>query len=82
MLDSFAPNVVVFVPDGNLGEIVVVEPIAINGGTYAGFLDGRGLMTVEADYVKKCQAFCTELTALCVPSLPQYMWYLKPNPAA
>lgn len=82
MLDSFAPNVVVFVPDGNLGEIVVVEPIAINGGTYAGFLDGRGLMTVEADYVKKCQAFATELTALCVPSLPQYMWYLKPNPAA
>lgn len=79
MLDSFAPDVVVFVPDGNLGEIVVVEPIAIAGGNYANFLDGRGLITVEADYTKKCQSFSTELTALCVPNLPQYMWYLKPN---
>ena len=79
MLDSFAQDVVVFVPDGNLGEIVVVEPIAIAGGNYANFLDGRGLMTVEADYTKKCQSFSTELTALCVPSLPQYMWYIFPN---
>ena len=58
----------VFVPDGDLGEIVVVEPIAIAGGNYASFLDGRGLMTVEADYTKKCQSFSTELTALCVPN--------------
>lgn len=79
ILDSFAQDVVVFVPDGNLGEIVVVEPIAIAGGNYASFLDGRGLMTVEADYNKKCQAFATELTALCVPSLPKYMWYIFPN---
>jgi hypothetical protein len=79
MLDSFAQDVVVFVPDGNLGEIVVVEPIAIAGGNYASFLDGRGLMTVEADYTKKCQSFSTELTALCVPNLPQYMWYIFPN---
>lgn len=79
LLDSFAQDVVVFVPDGNLGEIVVVEPIAIAGGNYASFLDGRGLVTVEADYTKKCQAFGTELTALCVPSLPQYMWYIFPN---
>lgn len=79
MLDSFAQDVVVFVPEGNLGEIVVVEPIAIAGGNYASFLDGRGLMTVEADYTKKCQSFSTELTALCVPNLPQYMWYIFPN---
>lgn len=78
-LDSFAQDVVVFVPDGNLGEIVVVEPIAIAGGNYASFLDGRGLMTVEADYTKKCQSFSTELTALCVPNLPQYMYYIYPN---
>lgn len=78
-LDSFAQDVVVFVPDGDLGEIVVVEPIAIAGGNYASFLDGRGLMTVEADYTKKCQSFSTELTALCVPNLPQYMYYLYPN---
>lgn len=77
-LDSFAQDVIVFVPDGSLGEIIVVEPIAIAGGNYASFLDGRGLMTVEADYTKKCQSFSTELTALCVPSLPQYFRYLYP----
>lgn len=78
-VDAFAADVVVFVPDGNLGEIVTVEPIAIAGGTYAKFLDGRGLMTVEADFVKKVQSFNSELTSLAVPSLPQYFWYLKPN---
>jgi hypothetical protein len=77
--DSFAADVVVFVPDGNLGEIITVEPIAIAGGTYAKFLGGRGLMTVEADYTKKVQKFGTEMTSLAVPSLPQYFFYLKPN---
>lgn len=79
LVDSFASDVVVFVPDGNLGEIITVEPIAIAGGTYAKFLNGRGLMTVEADYAKKVQSFNTEMTSLAVPSLPQYFWYLKPN---
>lgn len=77
--DSFAADVFVFVPDGSLGEILTVEPIAIAGGNYATFLDGRGLLTVGADYVKKCQSFNTELTSLVVPNLPQYMWYLYPN---
>ena len=79
LVDSFASDVVVFVPEGNLGEIITVEPIAIAGGTYAKFLNGRGLMTVEADYAKKVQSFNTEMTSLAVPSLPQYFWYLKPN---
>lgn len=77
LMDSFASDVVVFVPDGSLGEILTVEPIAIEGGTYATFLNGRGLLTVGADYVKKCQSFNTELTSLVVPSLPQYMWYTQ-----
>lgn len=76
--DSFASDVVVFVPDGNLGEIITVEPIAIAGGTYAKFLNGRGLMTVEADYTKKVQKFGTEMTSLAVPSLPQYFYYINP----
>lgn len=77
--DSFASDVIVFVPDGSLGEIITVEPIAIAGGTYAKFLDGRGLLTIGADYVKKVQSYNSELTSLAVPSLPQYFWYLKPN---
>jgi hypothetical protein len=79
IVDSFAADVIVFVPDGNLGEIITVEPIAIAGGTYAKFLNGRGLMTVEADYEKKIQKFGTEMTSLAVPSLPQHFYYLKPN---
>lgn len=76
--DSFASDVMVFVPDGNLGEIITVEPIAIAGGTYAKFLNGRGLMTVEADFMKKVQKFGTEMTSLVVPSLPQYFYYINP----
>lgn len=78
LIDAFASDVVVFVPDGNLGEIVTVEPIAIAGGTYANFLDGRGLATIGADFVKKVQSFNTEMTSLAVPSLPQHFYYLKP----
>lgn len=79
IVDAFAADVVVFVPDGNLGEIITVEPIAIAGGTYANFLDGRGLATIGADYEKKVQSFNTEMTSLAVPSLPQHFYYLKPN---
>jgi hypothetical protein len=78
MVDSFATDVLVFVPDGSLGEIVTVEPIAIAGGTYANFLDGRGLVTIDADYRRKIQAYNSELTSLAVPSLAHYFFYLKP----
>jgi hypothetical protein len=79
MIEAFEANVVVFVPDGNLGEIITVEPIAIEGGTYATFYGGRLLMTVDVDAKYKCQSFNTEMTSLAVPNKPQYMWYLKPN---
>lgn len=81
MVDSFASDVVVFVPDGSLGEIVTVEPIAISGGTYANFLDGRGLVTIDADYRRKIQAYNSELTSLVVPTLAHYFFYLKPTAA-
>lgn len=82
LVDAFAADVVVFVPDGSLGEILTVEPIAISGGTYARFLGDRGLLTVGADYEKKIQSFNTEMTSLVVPSLPQYFYYLYTNPTA
>lgn len=77
-VDSFAADVIVFVPDGNLGEIITVEPIAIAGGTYANFLNGRGLVTIQADYQKKVQSYNTEMTSLVVPSIAQHFYYLKP----
>lgn len=76
---SFEQDVVVFVPDGQIGTVKTVEPIAINGGNYATFYGGKLLLTIGADFVYKCQSFNTEMTSLVVPSVPQYFWYLYPN---
>ena len=78
MMDAFEANVLVFVPNGEIGEILTVEPIAIEGGTYATFYGGRLLMTVDVDAKYKCQSFNTELTSLVVMNRAQEMFYLKP----
>ena len=78
---AFDENVLVFVPDGSLGEILTVEPISM-GGSYGTFYGGRLLLTVDVDYSKKCQSFETEMTSLVVPDKPQYMWYIHPYAAA
>lgn len=78
---AFEGDVVVLVPDGNIGKVLTVEPIALDQGTYGSFYDGRLLLTVGYDPVKKCQSFNTEMTSLVVPEVPQYMWYLNPNNA-
>jgi len=77
--NAFEKNVFVFVPDGNIGVVKTVEPIAIEGGQYGSFYGGKLLLTVGVDYVKKCQSFNTEMTSLVIPEVPQYMWYLFPN---
>ena len=76
---AFEQNVVVFVPDGEIGTVKTVEPIAIAGGNYASFYGGKLLLIIGADFVYKCQSFNTEMTSLVVPNVPQYMWYLYPN---
>lgn len=76
---AFEQNVVVFVPDGQIGTVKTVEPIAIAGGNYASFYGGKLLLTIGADFVYKCQSFNTEMTTLVIPNVPQYMWYLYPN---
>lgn len=79
---GFESNVIVLVPDGSLGEVLTVEPIAVGDGTYGGFYGGRLLLTVGYEPVKKCQSFNTEMTSLVVPDKPQYMWYLHPYSAS
>lgn len=74
---AFEDNVLVFVPDGSLGEVLTVEPISV-GGTVGSFYGGRLLVTVGVDYVKKCQSYNTEMTSLVVPDKPQYMYYIHP----
>lgn len=78
---SFESDVLVFVPDGNIGEVLTVMPITYESpvATYGRFYDGRLLLTVEADAVLKCQGFYTEMTSLVVPESPQEMFYIYPN---
>lgn len=78
-VDAFDKDVWVFVPDGEIGVVKTVEPIAIEGGQYGSFYGGKLLLTVGVDYVKKCQSYNTEMTSLVIPTVPQYMWYLFPN---
>ena len=78
-INAFEKNVFVFVPDGEIGTVKTVEPIAIEGGNYGSFYGGKLLLTVGVDFVKKCQSYNTEMTSLVIPSVPQYMWYLYPN---
>lgn len=76
--DSFNTNVVALIPDGNIGEILTVEPILLEGGEYA-FAYGRKLaITIDKDYAKKCLSYNSEMTSLVVPNVPQYMWYIYP----
>lgn len=77
---AFEENVLVFVPDGSLGQILAVEPISV-GGVQGSFYGGRLQLTVDNDYLKKCQGFYTEMTVLAVPDKPQYMWYIHPYSA-
>ena len=78
-VNSFEKDVWVFVPDGEIGVVKTVEPIAIEGGNYGSFYGGKLLLTVGVDFVKKCQSYNTEMTSLVIPTVPQYFWYLYPN---
>lgn len=76
--NSFATDVVVLVPDGNIGTIKTVEPMLLEGGKYAFGFGGKLAFTIGQDFVKKCQSYGGEMTSLCTPDKPRVMWYLKP----
>ena len=79
-INAFNSDVVVFVPDGNVGTILSVMPITFQSpsATYGRFYDGRLLLTVDGDAVEKCQGYYTEMTVLAVPTSPQYLFYFFP----
>lgn len=79
--DSFESDVVVYVPDGNIGEILTVEPILLEGGEYAYYYGRKLAITIGKDYVKKCLSYNSEMTSLVVPDKPQLMFYLFPYSA-
>lgn len=75
---SFASNVWVLVPDGSLGTIKAVEPIAVPdpAARLAWYDGGRTIMKQWYNTQTNTQYIETELTALVVPNKPQYMFYL------
>lgn len=77
-VDSFPDNVFALVPDGQLGEFLTVEPIALNGANNTTFFDGRLMLTVDVDPIKKVQTFASEMTTLAVPNRIMSMYYLHP----
>lgn len=80
-MNAFEPDVIVFVPDGNIGEVLTVMPLAVqdNSALISTFYSGKLMLTVARDAVTKCQGFYTEMTSLAVPSVPQHFYYLFPN---
>lgn len=74
---SFDPNVVVLVPDGNIGTIVPLVPIPLGEPDhFATFFGGRGKVSQEWMERKTIEYIEYELTATPVLSLPQYMFYI------
>lgn len=75
---SFKENVWVLVPDGSLGSIKAVEPIAVPdpAARLAWYDGGRTILKQFYDTRTNTQYIESELTALVVPNKPQYMLYL------
>jgi len=75
---SFQENVWVLVPDGKLGTIKAVEPIAVPdpAARFAWYDGGRTILKQWYDTRTNTQYIESELTALVVPDKPQYMTYL------
>lgn len=73
---SFSDENVVLVPDGNIGEILTVEPMLFEGGRYAFAFGRKAAFTIGTDYVKKCQSYSGEMTSVVAPDKPRLMFYL------
>lgn len=73
---SFSDANVALVPDGNIGEILTVEPLLFEGGRYAYAFGRKAAFTIGTDYVKKCQSYGGEMTSVVAPDKPRLMFYL------
>ena len=75
---TFEPDVWVLVPDGKLGTIKAVEPIAVPdpAARLAWYDGGRTILKQWYDTRTNTQYIESELTALVVPDRPQYMLYM------
>ena len=77
-LRAFNPNVYLARPAGNIGLIKNVVPLRPDGSAISALMfNNRGIIEYRYDAKHKVQDWCSELTALAVPTRPKDMFYLK-----
>lgn len=78
-LRSFNEGVLVYVPDGDLGDVQFGRPVAMETpGARIGFYDGgRTLIRQVFDDEHMTQTVKSEVTALVVPNKTRWFYYLK-----
>ena len=77
-LRAFNPNVYLARPAGEIGIIKNVAPLRPDGSAISTLILGNhGIIEYRYDEKHKVQDWCSELTALAVPTRPRDMFYLK-----
>ena len=76
-IDNFDPKNVVFLPTGRVGDIQGVKPLSIGyePDHVAYYDEGRLLLTQRANPKTHSVYIEGEFAQLCVPSVPQWMFY-------
>lgn len=77
-LDSFNEGVLVYVPDGAIGDAQFGRPIAMEtpGARIALFDGGRTMLRSVFEDKTMTQVIGSEVTGLCVPNKTRWMYYL------
>lgn len=75
-IDSFAPKNVAYIPQGTIGTIKAVEPIAVEdpAARLAWFDGGRTIIKNTFNTDTNTQYITSECTALVVPNVSKYMY--------
>lgn len=77
-LRAFNANTYLARPAGNIGIIKNVVPLRPDGSAISALMfNNHGIIEYRYDAKHKVQDWCSELTALAVPTRPKDMFYLK-----
>ena len=75
-IPNFEPTNIAFIPDGNLGQIMGVEPLTLGyDADKVAFHNGRRLALQQRAEPKTHSIYIdSEAAQICVPNVPQYMF--------
>lgn len=75
-ISNFAPTNIAFLPEGNIGQIMGVEPLTLGyDADKVAFHNGRRLALQQRAEPKTHSIYIdSEAAQICVPSVPQYMF--------